>query len=195
MQSDFNCTPGAHRRAAEALNDWKRTKAFLWLSIYFLGTIVGMTGLFHLVSKLFWADVIRYNYYNGASSDKIRNITYAFASLAFSPLAVCFLIYGGYVAVFFGKKSLIWSWRYARFFCYIDDSRKKVDLDWDPPKWLKHSIRNTVLGIVFFGLFGAFYCDWILAAVARNWAGLPSNDIAVLFWVYFVAKRLPMLSL
>jgi hypothetical protein len=45
-----------------------------------------------------------------------------------------------------------------------------------------------------FWLFGAFYCDWILAAIAENWAGLPSSDIAFLYWIYFAAKRMPMLS-
>jgi hypothetical protein len=49
-------------------------------------------------------------------------------------------------------------------------------------------------GIGLFLLFGAFYCDWILAAIAGNWGGLPSSDIAVLYWIYFVSKRLPMLS-
>jgi hypothetical protein len=160
-----------------------------------------MVGLFHLVSNLFWADVNDYAFYDGTDSAKIRTITYVFASLAFAPLAICFLVYGGYVSIFFGWKGLIWAWNYARWFSYYDNCfghsdkrRKRVHIDWSPPYLLEHSVRNSVLAILFFGLAAAFYCDWILAAIAENWAGLPSNDIAVLFWFYFVAKRLPMLS-
>jgi hypothetical protein len=158
-----------------------------------------MIGLFHLVAEVFWDDNLgtigedgywpAYEY-DGEASRNVRTITYIFASIAFAPLAICFLIYGGYVA----WEGLVWAKTYARFFIWIDEEQPRMKDNWDPPNWLKHSIRNCVLGILCFGLFGAFYCDWILAAITRNWAGLPSNDIAVLFWVYFLAKRLPMLS-
>ena len=180
--------------AEYGIRDWKATKSFLWLAVYFLGTIVGMVGLFRLVATVFWEEFLNDMLDYDQGSKIVRTITYVFASIAFAPLAICFLIYGGYVFIFFLWKGLVWTWNYARFFSYIDDKRQRVNIDWNPPNWLKHSIRNSILGVLFFGLFGAFYCDWILAAIARNWAGLPSNDIAVLFWVYFVAKRLPMLS-
>jgi hypothetical protein len=156
-----------------------------------------MAGLFRLVAEVFWDDYLGYDsdvYEEGEGSEKVRTITYIFASIAFAPLAICFLIYGGYVLAFFAWEGLIWAWNYTRFFIYIDGKQPRMKVNWDPPNWLKHSIRNSVLGILFFGLFGAFYCDWILAAIAGSWAGLPSNDIAVLFWVYVAAKRLPMLS-
>jgi hypothetical protein len=48
---------------------------------------------------------------------------------------------------------------------------------------------------VWVGLMCSVWSDWVLAAIADNWAGMPSGDIAVFFWVYFAAKRLPMLSI
>jgi len=45
-----------------------------------------------------------------------------------------------------------------------------------------------------FGVLGAFYSDWILAAIAENMSGTPSPDNAALYWSYFVAKRLPFFS-
>jgi hypothetical protein len=152
-----------------------------------------MIGLFRLVAEEFWDEFLGEDgegeaYYNAwEGSMKVRLITYIFASIAFAPLAIWFLVYGGYVA----WKGLIWAKNYAPFFLYLTKKQPRIKDNWDPPDY---PIKNCVLGILCFGLFGALYCDWILAAIARNWAGLPSNDIAVLFWVYFLAKRLPMLS-
>jgi hypothetical protein len=44
------------------------------------------------------------------------------------------------------------------------------------------------------GILSALYCDWILGAIADNMTGAPSDDVAVLYWIYFVAKRLPLLT-
>jgi hypothetical protein len=38
------------------------------------------------------------------------------------------------------------------------------------------------------------YSDWILGTIAGSLAGIPSGDIAWMYWGYFVAKRFPMLS-
>jgi hypothetical protein len=43
-------------------------------------------------------------------------------------------------------------------------------------------------------ILGALYSDWILGAIAQNLAGTPSSDNALLYWCYFVAKRLPFFS-
>lgn len=40
-------------------------------------------------------------------------------------------------------------------------------------------------------VLGVFYSDWILGAVANNLAGFPSSDIMLLYWTYFVAKKVP----
>jgi hypothetical protein len=62
--------------------------------------------------------------------------------------------------------------------------------------WIKKRamISSFVIVLVWIGLFTAIYADWVLAGIARNWGGLPSSDIALLFWIYFAAKRLPMFS-
>lgn len=67
--------------------------------------------------------------------------------------------------------------------------------------------RDTVLGPVLgsslaacgvalacFGVLGAFYSDWVLAAIAENMVGTPSGDNSALYWSYFSAKRLPFFS-
>ena len=68
--------------------------------------------------------------------------------------------------------------------------------NWEHPVRLNSKLATKYLSwtILFFGLFSAFYCDWVLAALERNYSGIPSSDIAILYWMYFVAKRLPMLS-
>ena len=38
------------------------------------------------------------------------------------------------------------------------------------------------------------YSDWVLGAVAGNLIGTPSSDIAVVYWLYFAAKRLQMFT-
>ncbi len=50
------------------------------------------------------------------------------------------------------------------------------------------------IALAGFGVLGAFYSDWILAAIAKNMTGTPTTDNAVFYWVYFVAKRLPFFS-
>jgi len=43
-------------------------------------------------------------------------------------------------------------------------------------------------------LFFALFTDWVLATIADNLVGSPTGDLALLYWAYFGAKRLPMLS-
>ncbi|KAH6684778.1 hypothetical protein B0J14DRAFT_466404 [Halenospora varia] len=50
-------------------------------------------------------------------------------------------------------------------------------------------------GFSGMGVLGAFYSDWILGAFAENLRGVPSSDNAALYWSYFIAKRLPGLSI
>jgi hypothetical protein len=60
-------------------------------------------------------------------------------------------------------------------------------------KWSATSM--IIMGIVAVGLLAAFYSDWILGAMTDNLIGSPSSENALLYWAYFVAKRLPILSL
>ena len=43
------------------------------------------------------------------------------------------------------------------------------------------SVLMVVPGLML--VLGAFYADWILAALAGNLVGVPSGDTAVLYWV------------
>ena len=45
-----------------------------------------------------------------------------------------------------------------------------------------------------FGFFSSLYSDLVLGSIAENLFGLPSEDFAPLYWAWFIAKRLPMLS-
>jgi hypothetical protein len=47
-------------------------------------------------------------------------------------------------------------------------------------------------GIAGLGVFAALYSDWGLAAIAGNYSGIPSGDDAILYWGYFLAKRIPL---
>lgn len=49
--------------------------------------------------------------------------------------------------------------------------------------------------IAVFGFFSSLYSDLVLGSIAGNLFGLPSEDFAPLYWAWFVAKRVPMLSL
>lgn len=51
-----------------------------------------------------------------------------------------------------------------------------------------------VAGFAMTLLF-AFYSDWDLGALAGDLDSRPSPDNAVFYWLYFVAKRLPMFSI
>ncbi|KAF1925098.1 uncharacterized protein M421DRAFT_424121 [Didymella exigua CBS 183.55] len=66
-------------------------------------------------------------------------------------------------------------------------------------KGLVLATANTFKGasvafIAVFGFFSTLYADLVLGAIADNPLGLPSADFAPLYWVWFIAKRLPMLS-
>jgi hypothetical protein len=51
----------------------------------------------------------------------------------------------------------------------------------------------VVTSSIFIAL-SAFYSDWCLGLILGHLKGVPSSDNAPLFWTYFVAKRLTLLS-
>ena len=60
---------------------------------------------------------------------------------------------------------------------------------------LNDHAKTLFISLVVFLSSLALYSDWILGGVAGNWSGEPSGDIAILYWAYFLVKRLPMTSL
>jgi hypothetical protein len=57
------------------------------------------------------------------------------------------------------------------------------------------SLMGIGLAASLIAVLSAFYSDWILAAVMGKLTGYPSSDVAPLYWLYFLTKRLPLLSL
>jgi hypothetical protein len=56
-------------------------------------------------------------------------------------------------------------------------------------------MRWTSKVCLFFLVFMLVYMDWLLAAVTNNWSGVPSKldkGGKILYWVYFVCKRLAL---
>jgi len=63
-----------------------------------------------------------------------------------------------------------------------------------PPHWFPFVVPPFVFIALFILLF-PFWADWTLAAAVGSWTGWPSSDIALLYWAYFIAKRLPILMI
>ena len=51
----------------------------------------------------------------------------------------------------------------------------------------------VVTSSIFIAL-SAFYSDWCLGLILGDLTGIPSSDYSPLYWTYFAAKRLSMLS-
>ncbi|KAF8242305.1 hypothetical protein K440DRAFT_565706 [Wilcoxina mikolae CBS 423.85] len=60
--------------------------------------------------------------------------------------------------------------------------------------WKKIFLPFACIGVTL-GAFTAFYSDWILAGLAENLIGVPTGDNAVLYFLYFAAKRLSIFSI
>ena len=69
----------------------------------------------------------------------------------------------------------------------------------DDPRWTLAMLRLALLisgpFLVTVGVFGTLYCDFSLGGIAGSMVGVPSPDNAVMYWTYFIAKRLPFFSL
>jgi hypothetical protein len=48
--------------------------------------------------------------------------------------------------------------------------------------------------VIGVGILAALYSDWAIAFAAGNMVGVPSSDNAAIYWTYFFAKRIPLLS-
>lgn len=77
------------------------------------------------------------------------------------------------------------------YFVRVEDAFPDFTMD---SSHLDTAFICILIYMVLFGPLAAFHSDWILAAIAGTWAGAPSSDIAVIYWIYFASKRLPMLS-
>ena len=57
------------------------------------------------------------------------------------------------------------------------------------------SLYGVGSALMAIGILGVLYSDWVLGAIAENLGGTPSGDSVILYWTYFVVKRLPLLSI
>jgi hypothetical protein len=101
----------------------------------------------------------------------IRNLSYGFAA----PAIVLPLL----TAVFFYKKHL-----------ELPNGGYEVLIS-----TYKQTTGGALISLIaVFGVFSALYSDLVLGAIADNLFGLPSGDFAPLYWAWFVAKRVSLLS-
>ena len=135
---------------------------FWWTWFYSIGAVVGLVGVISLTVPLF------------SENRSIRIITAVFVSLAGFP-AVCAVALLT-VPVLLGF--VTWMWRYFLYFFRVTDEIPDFKLD--------KSLFNMAFGqfvafVLFLGPLAGLYSDWILAAIAGNWTGTPSSDIAILY--------------
>lgn len=68
------------------------------------------------------------------------------------------------------------------------------DIESDPEDYDCGPLNVVCFGVLSLCIAGTFYGDWVLAAITGDWAGTPSSDVALIYWVYFVVKRFPMFT-
>lgn len=101
----------------------------------------------------------------------IRHLTYGFAA----PMVVI----PGLVAAYW----------YTEHCCGPSNGRRGLQ------KAYRHTFRGALAAFVaVFGFFSALYGDLVLGVIAENIMGTPTGDVAPLYWIWFVAKRFPLLS-
>lgn len=144
-----------------------------WLLLYVPGVIAGLVGLLSLVSR-----EIKHN-------RQVLYITIAFGSVIFIAILLMLIL----VLCLFRRSNL------------RNDRTSKQEIEKNKGgkdvAFLFRMSGFAILAAGFsgMGVLGAFYSDWILGAFAENLRGVPSSDNAALYWSYFIAKRLPGLSI
>lgn len=59
---------------------------------------------------------------------------------------------------------------------------------------LGHTAFVVISLILWAGMLAAFYSDWVLGAVTGNLVGTPDSSNKMVYWTYFIAKRIPLFS-
>jgi hypothetical protein len=172
---------GIHRCLIDKHN--KSIAPFLWLTVYLIGIILGLVGLISLVVES-W------------SYQPVRAVTGAFLGIAvgFGIIAALAIPRRGYKETYHPREPEGMQYVLSLFGLgsndYGYDVRRHEYKSWG----CLPAARNVIPAVVaFVGFFAALYSDWALGVMTRNLAGAPSHDIAVLYYIYFAAKRLPLL--
>jgi len=133
-----------------------------WLTLYGLGTIVGLTGLFSVVRQTY------------ASNHLVRQISSIFLGVAIGPSAIYIVIV---ILVKVVRKP--------------NRNHPKFGF-WNT---LAHTAFVAMFLILWVGMLAAFYSDWVLGAITGNLVGTPGSSNKIIYWSYFIAKRIPLFSL
>lgn len=151
---------------ASEKKDYK--KVLWWLLLYIPGVVVGLSGLLSLVSK-----EIGHNH-------RIKIVTEVFGGAIALPVLVMLII--GIVGMCLQCRK----------------SREEQANNWSIENLGKRTMATGVIALLVAGsatsVLAALYSDWVLGAIAGNMVGLPSRDVAAMYWAYFFAKRLPLFS-
>lgn len=153
---------------ANAIENKEYTKVLWWMLLYVPGVVAGLSGLLSLVFK-----EIGHNAH-------VKIITEVFGIVVAFPAGLVLII--GIVSM-----------------CQQCCGSRKEEVHNSSIEDLGK--RTVGIGIMVFLVAGsatsvlaALYSDWILGAIAGNLVGLPSGDVAPLYWGYILAKRLPFFS-
>ncbi|KAE9373167.1 hypothetical protein N431DRAFT_438524 [Stipitochalara longipes BDJ] len=154
---------------ANAIEKKEYTKVLWWLLLYVPGVVAGLAGLLSLVFKEI-----------GHNAD-VKIITEVFGAVIAFPAGLMLII--GIIVLF----------------SQCCGSREKAEVNNSSMENLGRStvVISIMVCLVAAGatsVLAALYSDWILGAIAGNLVGLPSGDIAPLYWGYILAKRLPFFS-
>ncbi|KAK0645713.1 hypothetical protein B0T16DRAFT_411802 [Cercophora newfieldiana] len=147
-------------------NDDERFQKIWWWAIpYSLGAIVGAVGILALVKG------------NISANQQLQIITGVFGGVASLLILANMAVY----------------WTVTR---RLDKSQPQYG---GQLRRFTERVTGSFLALTGASLFAgtllfAFYSDWALAAMAGDIVGQPTRDNAVYYWLYFAAKRLPMLS-
>jgi hypothetical protein len=143
-------------------------KVLWWMLLYVPGVVAGLSGLMSLVFKEI-----------GHNAD-VKIITEVFGIVIALPAGLMLIV--GIVSMF-------------RQCC---GSRKEEVNNSSTETLVMETVAIGYMAFLVAGsttsVLAALYSDWILGAIAGNLVGLPSGDVAPLYWGYIVAKRLPFFS-
>lgn len=178
-------TMGIHR-CILVRDDEKHNKSktpFFWLLVYLICIILGLVGLISLVSE-------SWNY------QPVRAVTGAFLGIAvgFGVIAAIATPKRGHTETYHPREPEGMQWVLSLVGLgsndYGYDVRRHEYTAWGCLPAARAVIPSI---LAFVGFFAALYSDWALGVMTGNLVGAPSSNIRVLYWIYFVAKRLPLL--
>ena len=132
-----------------------------WLTLYGLGTIVGLTGLLSIVYRTY------------TSNHLVRQISSIFLGIAIGPSALYIVIV---ILIKVVRKP--------------NQNHPKFGLG----NTLVHTAFVAMILVLWAGMLAAFYSDWVLGAITGDLVGTPTSSNKIIYWTYFLAKRIPLFS-